>query len=158
MNCATSMLRHVASSKVDPYTAISAASAAHYGPRISGVSDAVIAMLSEIKDSSPSSIRSFLDACKSENRRLQGFGHLNYKAYDPRARVLKGVAKQVSELLGHDPLLDRALELERQVLEDVFYTSRGVYPNIDLYLSLIWRMMGFPADFAPVLSAVSTSV
>jgi len=154
MNCATSMLRHVASSKVDPYTAISAASAAHYGPRISGVSDAVIAMLSEIKDSSPSSIRSFLDACKSENRRLQGFGHLNYKAYDPRARVLKGVAKQVSELLGHDPLLDRALELERQVLEDVFYTSRGVYPNIDLYLSLIWRMMGFPADFAPVLSAV----
>ncbi|GJQ08232.1 hypothetical protein GpartN1_g23.t1 [Galdieria partita] len=154
MNCATSMLRHVASSKVDPYTAISTAAAAHYGPRISGVSDAVIGMLSEIPDSSSASVRSFLDRCKSENRRLQGFGHLNYKAYDPRARVLKGVAKEVAELLGRDSLLDKALELERQVLEDVHYTSRGVYPNIDLYLSLIWRMMGFPSDFAPVLSAV----
>eukprot|EP00871_Galdieria_phlegrea_P002848 jgi/Galph1/3564/GphlegSOOS_G2237.1 len=154
MNCATSMLRHVASSKVDPYTAISAAVAAHYGPRISGVSDTVIAMLLEIEDASPSSVRSFLDRAKADNKRLQGFGHLNYKAYDPRARVLKGVAKEVSHLLGHDPLLDKALELERQVLEDVHYTSRGVYPNIDLYLSLIWRMMGFPADFAPVLSAI----
>lgn len=152
MNSATGMLRHVASSKVDPYSAIAAAAAAAYGARISGVGDAVLMMLTEI--GSPSQAAEFVRKAKQTKRRLQGFGHLNYRAYDPRCRVVKSIALEVASLMTRDPLLDVALALEDQVVKDSFFTSRRVFPNVDLYLSLVFRMMGFPPDYFSVLITI----
>jgi citrate synthase len=152
LNSATGLLRHVASSKVDPYSAISAASAAAYGPRISGVGDAVLEMLAEI--GTPDAVPDFVAAAKLSRRRLQGFGHLNYRAYDPRCRVVKQIALQVASLMGEDPLLPVALSLEQHVVHDSYFTSRYVFPNVDLYLSLVIRMMGFPADYFCVLVCI----
>jgi citrate synthase len=152
MNSATGLLRHVASSKVDPYTAISAAFGAAYGARISGVGDAVLAMLVEIRTSS--AVPTFVAAAKITHRRLQGFGHLNYRAYDPRCRVVRQVALEVAELVGPDPLLDVAMALEEHVLADEYYVKRCVFPNVDLYLSLVFRMMGFPPDYFCVLVCI----
>lgn len=153
LNCATGILRHVASSKVDPYSAIAAAAAATYGSRISGVGDAVLEMLSEI--GCVQAVSSFLQNAKASRRRLQGFGHLNYRAYDPRCRVVKNIALELADMIGRDPLLEVALALEDAVLKDPYYTtSRCVFPNVDLYLPLVVRMMGFPPDYFPVLVCI----
>uniref|UniRef100_A0A7S1XFJ4 Citrate synthase n=2 Tax=Compsopogon caeruleus TaxID=31354 RepID=A0A7S1XFJ4_9RHOD len=145
MNCATSFLRHVASSRVDPYMCVASASGAQYGSRISGVGDAVLRMLEEI--GSVDRVESFVDLAKQSKRRLQGFGHINYKAYDPRARVLRNLALELKSITAGDPRLDIALRLEDVVLHDDFFVTRRVFPNVDLFLSVIISMMGFPSDF-----------
>jgi len=155
MNTATALMRHVCSSKVDPYTAIAASFAALYGARVSGVGDAVLEMLKQIGD--VNNVGVYLKSAKARKVRLQGFGHLLYKAYDPRCRVVKKIALEVAELMGEDPLLPIAMELEKQVLADSFFAARRVWPNMDLYLSLVVRMMGFPQDFFSVVVSVSVA-
>jgi len=151
-NCSTNAMRCVASSQVDPYSAVAAAVAALYGPRHGGANEAVIRMLMEIgtKDKVPEAITRF----KAGETRLQGFGHRIYKNYDPRARIVKRLAYEVFEVTGKNPLIDIALELERIALEDDYFLSRQLYPNIDFYTGIIYQAMGFPVTMFPVLFAI----
>jgi len=86
--------------------------------------------------------------------RLMGFGHRVYKSYDPRAKVIKRIANEVFEVTGRNPLLDIALELERIALQDDYFVSRKLYPNVDFYSGLIYQAMGFPVAMFPVLFAI----
>ena len=98
----------------------------------------------------------FIKSVKSGegNNRLMGFGHRVYKSYDPRAKVIKQIADQVFEVTGKNPLLDIALELERIALQDDYFISRKLYPNVDFYSGLIYQAMGFPTEMFPVLFAI----
>jgi citrate synthase len=152
-NCSTTTMRGIGSSHCDPFTAISGAAAALYGPLHGGANEAVLRMLVEI--GSKDRISDFIRAVKGgEGRRLMGFGHRVYKHYDPRARIIKDVAFQVFEVTGRNPLLDIALELERIALEDDYFVSRKLYPNVDFYSGLIYQAMSFPVDMFPVLFAI----
>jgi citrate synthase len=151
-NCSTNALRCVASSQVDPYSAVAGAVAALYGPRHGGANEAVIRMLMEIGSAAkvPDAIKRF----KAGDGRLQGFGHRVYHNYDPRARLAKRLAYEVFEVTGKNPLIDIALELERIALEDDYFVSRRLYPNIDFYTGIIYQAMGFPLTMFPVLFAI----
>ncbi len=151
-NCSTNALRAVASSQVDPYSAVAAAVAALYGPLHGGANEAVIRMLMEIgsKERVPEAIKKF----KAGEGRLMGFGHRVYKNYDPRAKIIKQVAYEVFEVTGRNPLIDIALELERIALEDDYFVSRKLYPNVDFYSGIIYQAMGFPVTMFPVLFAI----
>jgi citrate synthase len=151
-NCSTSTMRLVGSAHTDPYCALAAAAAALYGPLHGGANEAVLRMLEEIgsKDNVPAYIR----RVKSGEVRLMGFGHRVYKNYDPRARIIKQTADQVFAVTGRNPLLDIALELERIALEDDYFVSRKLYPNVDFYSGLIYQAMGFPVQMFPVLFAI----
>ena len=151
-NCSTNALRCVASSLVDPYSAVAAAIAALYGPRHGGANEAVVRMLMEIgsKDRVPDYIKRF----KAGDDRLQGFGHRVYKNYDPRATVIKKLADEIFEVTGRNPLIDIALELERIALQDDYFVSRKLYPNVDFYSGIIYQAMGFPVTMFPVLFAI----
>ena len=151
-NCSTNALRAVASSQVDPYSAVAAAVAALYGPLHGGANEAVIRMLTEIgsKDRVPEAIRTF----KSGERRLMGFGHRIYKNYDPRAKIIRKLAYDVFDVTGKNPLIDVALELERIALEDEYFVSRKLYPNVDFYSGIIYQAMGFPVTMFPALFAI----
>jgi citrate synthase len=151
-NCSTSALRAVASSGVDPFSAIAAGCAALYGPLHGGANEAVIRMLMKI--GSVDRIAEFIRSVKDGEGRLMGFGHRVYKNYDPRAKIIKEIALQVFEETGRNPLLDIALELERIALEDDYFVSRKLYPNVDFYSGLIYQAMGFPMDMFPVLFAI----
>jgi len=87
-----------------------------------------------------------------------GFGHRVYKNYDPRARIIKKIADEVFEVTGRNPMLDIALELERIALEDDFFVSRNLYPNVDFYSGIIYQAMGFPVAMFPVLFAIPRTV
>jgi citrate synthase len=151
-NCSTNALRSVASSQVDPYSAVAAAVAALYGPLHGGANEAVIRMLTEIgsKNHVPEAIKKF----KAGEGRLMGFGHRVYKNYDPRAKIVKQVSYEVFEVTGRNPLIDIALELERIALEDDYFVSRKLYPNVDFYSGIIYQAMGFPVTMFPVLFAI----
>ncbi len=151
-NCSTNALRSVASSQVDPYSAVAAAVAALYGPLHGGANESVIRMLMEIGSVArvPEAIKKF----KAGEGRLMGFGHRVYKNYDPRAKIIKQVAYQVFEVTGRNRLLDIALELERIALEDEYFVSRKLYPNVDFYSGIIYQAMGFPLTMFPVLFAI----
>ncbi|MCF8216095.1 MAG: citrate synthase [Chlorobium sp.] len=151
-NCSTSSLRAVASSGVDPFSAIAAGCAALYGPLHGGANEAVIRMLMKI--GSIDKIPEFIRSVKEGEGRLMGFGHRVYKNYDPRAKIIKDIAFQVFDETGRNPLLDIALELERIALEDEYFVSRKLYPNVDFYSGLIYQAMGFPMDMFPVLFAI----
>ncbi|TCD47913.1 citrate synthase [Chlorobium sp. N1] len=151
-NCSTSAVRAVGSSGVDPYTAVAAGCAALYGPKHGGANEAVIRMLLEI--GSVERVPEFIRAVKAGSGRLMGFGHRVYKNYDPRAKIIKKIAFEVFEETGRSPLLDIALELERIALEDDYFISRKLYPNVDFYSGLIYQAMGFPLDMFPVLFAI----
>ena len=151
-NCSTSTMRSVGSSRADPYSAVSAAAAALSGPLHGGANEAVLRMLNEI--GSVQNISSVIKQVKSGERRLMGFGHRVYKSYDPRARAIKKLADQVFELTGRSPLLDIALELERIALEDEYFVSRSLYPNVDFYSGLLYEAMGFPTTMFTVLFAI----
>ena len=151
-NCSTSAVRAVGSSGVDPYTAIAAGCAALYGPLHGGANEAVIHMLQRI--GSLDNIPAFIRSVKAGEGKLMGFGHRVYKNYDPRARIIKEIAVQVFEETGRNPLLDIALELERIALEDDYFISRKLYPNVDFYSGLIYQAMGFPMEMFPVLFAI----
>jgi citrate synthase len=151
-NCSTAAMRNIGSSHVDPYSALAGAAAALYGPLHGGANEAVLRMLSEI--GSKANIPAFIKRVKSGEVRLMGFGHRVYKSYDPRAKIIKRMADLVFEVTGKSPWLETALELERIALEDDYFVSRKLYPNVDFYSGLIYQAMGFPVDMFPVLFAI----
>jgi citrate synthase len=151
-NCSTSVMRGIGSSHADPYSSITGAAAALYGPLHGGANEAVLRMLKEI--GSVAHVPDFIARVKRGDGRLMGFGHRVYKSYDPRARIIKQTADQVFAVTGRNPYLDIALELERIALEDEYFVSRKLYPNVDFYSGLIYQAMGFPVDFFPVLFAI----
>ncbi len=151
-NCSTNAMRVIGSSHVDPYSALAGAAAALYGPLHGGANEAVLRMLKEI--GSVTNVPAFIKRVKAGEGRLMGFGHRVYKSYDPRATIIKKMAGQVFEVTGKNPLLEIALELERIALEDDYFVSRRLYPNVDFYSGLIYQAMGFPVDMFPVLFAI----
>jgi citrate synthase len=151
-NCSTTAMRAIGSSHADPYSAMAGAAAALYGPLHGGANEAVLKMLQEI--GSINNVPSFIKRVKGGEGRLMGFGHRVYKSYDPRAKVIKQTADAVFEVTGKNPLLDIALELERIALQDEYFVSRKLYPNVDFYSGLIYQAMGFPVEMFPVLFAI----
>jgi citrate synthase len=103
-------------------------------------------------------IPSFMEGVKRKEERLMGFGHRVYKAYDPRASIIKRAADDVFEVTRRNQLLDIALELERIALDDDFFVSRNLYPNVDFYSGLIYEALGFPVEMFPVLFAIPRTV
>ncbi|MFZ9647464.1 MAG: citrate synthase [Ilumatobacteraceae bacterium] len=155
-NCGTTAMRVVASSHADPFSAMSAASSALYGPLHGGANEAAINMLHEI--GSIANVESFIKSVKAGNGRLQGFGHRVYKNYDPRAAIIKKAAYDVFDVTGKNPMLDIALKLEEVALSDDYFISRKLYPNVDFYSGLIYQALGFPIDMFTVLFAIPRTV
>jgi citrate synthase len=151
-NCSTHAMRGIGSSHVDPYSALAGAAAALYGPLHGGANEAVLRMLTEI--GSVQNVPGFIKRVKNGEGRLMGFGHRVYKSYDPRAKIIKRIADLVFEVTGKNPLLEIALELERIALEDDYFVSRKLYPNVDFYSGLIYQAMDFPVDMFAVLFAI----
>lgn len=155
-NCSTNAMRAVGSSEVDPFSAVSAAISALYGPLHGGANEAVLRMLAQI--GSTERIPEFIKKVKAGESKLMGFGHRVYKAYDPRAKLVKRISSEVFEVTGKNPLIDIAIELERIALEDEYFIKRKLYPNVDFYSGLIYEAMGFPTDFFTVLFAIPRTV
>ncbi len=155
-NCSTTAMRAIGSSKVDPYSAMAGAAAALYGPLHGGANEAVLRMLAAIGD--VKNIPSFVEKVKKGEGRLMGFGHRVYKHYDPRARIIKKVAEDVFAVTGRNPMLDIAIELERIALEDEYFVSRKLYPNVDFYSGIIYQAMQLPTAFFPVMFAIPRTV
>ena len=152
-NCSTSAMRGVGSSQSDPFSATAAAAAALYGPLHGGANESVLRMLNHI--GSRDNVSAFVEEVKSGGAgRLMGFGHRVYKNYDPRATVIKELAHEVFAVTGVSPLLEIALELESIALEDDYFVSRKLYPNVDFYSGIIYQAMGFPTEMFPVLFAI----
>jgi citrate synthase len=151
-NCNTNAMRSIGSSQVDPYSALAGAAAALYGPLHGGANEQVLRMLNEI--GSVDRVPEYVKRVKAGEFRLMGFGHRVYKNYDPRARIIKQTADEVFEVTGRDRLLDVALELERIALDDDYFVSRKLYPNVDFYSGIIYKAMGFPVEMFPVLFAI----
>jgi citrate synthase len=151
-NCSTSAVRSVGSSQVDPYSAVAAGVAALYGPLHGGANEAVLRMLKRIE--STDNIPDFIAGVKQGNERLMGFGHRVYKNYDPRAKIIKKACDDVFEVTGKNPLLDIATELEKIALEDDYFISRKLYPNVDFYSGLIYEALGLPVAMFPVMFAI----
>ena len=151
-NCSTNAMRAVASSQTDPFSAAAAAVAALYGPLHGGANEQVLRMLDEI--GTVERVPAYLQRVKQGQLRLMGFGHRVYKTHDPRARIIKQVADDVFKATGLNPLLEIAVELERIALEDDFFVSRRLYPNVDFYSGIIYQAMGFPTEMFPVLFAI----
>jgi citrate synthase len=151
-NCSTNAVRSVGSSHVDLFSSVSAGIAALYGPLHGGANEAVLNMLDQI--GSVKNIPEFIKQVKAGEKRLMGFGHRVYKSYDPRAKLIKKIAYEVFEQTGLNPKLDIALELERIALEEDYFISRKLYPNVDFYSGLIYQAMGYPTDFFTVLFAL----
>jgi citrate synthase len=151
-NCSTNTMRDIGSSQADPYSALAGAAAALYGPLHGAANEAVLRMLEQI--GSTDNVVPFVERVKRGEVRLMGFGHRVYKNYDPRCRIIKQVANEVFEVTGKNPLLDVALELERIALQDEYFISRKLYPNVDFYSGLIYRAMNVPASMFTVLFAV----
>ena len=151
-NCSTSAMRGVGSSQSDPYSATAAAAAALYGPLHGGANEAVLRMLNEI--GSKDKVPEYVKKVQSGEGRLMGFGHRVYKSYDPRAKIIKQTAREVFEVTGKNPLIDIAMELERIALQEDYFVSRKLYPNVDFYSGIIYEAMGFPMSMFPVLFAI----
>jgi citrate synthase len=151
-NCGTTAMRVVGSAHADPYSAAAAAAAALYGPLHGGANEQVVRMLTEI--GSIENVPAFIESVKAGKGRLMGFGHRVYKNYDPRAKIIKETADQVFEVTGKNPLLDIALKLEEVALNDDYFKSRKLYPNVDFYSGLIYQAMGFPVEMFTVLFAI----
>lgn len=155
-NCSTNAMRAIGSSCVDPYSAMAGAAAALYGPLHGGANEEVLKMLSRIGDTR--NIPGFIQRVKNGEGKLMGFGHRVYKNYDPRARIIKSVTDEVFEVTGRNRLLDIALELERIALEDEYFISRKLYPNVDFYSGIIYQAMGLPEAMFPVMFAIPRTV
>ncbi|NJN15681.1 MAG: citrate synthase [Oscillochloris sp.] len=151
-NCSTATMRGVGSSRVDPYNAFAAAASALYGPLHGGANEAVLRMLQQIGD--VKNVKGFIDKVKKGEGRLMGFGHRVYKNYDPRAKIIRKVAYDVFEATGSNPLLEIAVELERIALQDDYFISRKLYPNVDFYSGLIYQALRFPIEYFPCLFAI----
>ena len=140
------------SSQVDPYSAIAAGVGALYGPLHGGANEAVLRMLSRI--GTTDNVKDFVKGVKDGNERLMGFGHRVYKNFDPRATIIKKAVEDVFEVTGSNPLLDVATELEKIALEDDYFVSRKLYPNVDFYSGLIYEALGLPVAMFPVMFAI----
>jgi citrate synthase len=151
-NCSASVMRSIGSAQSDPYSAMSGATAALFGPLHGGANEAVIRNLTEIGDAK--NVPDYVARVKKGEFRLMGFGHRVYKNYDPRARIIKGIADDVFKVTGTDPLLDIALALEEVALSDDYFVSRKLYPNVDFYSGIIYRAMGFQPEMFTVLFAL----
>ena len=151
-NCSTNAVRSVGSSQVDPYSAVAGGVAALYGPLHGGANEAVLRMLGEI--GTTARIPEFIRDVKGGKAKLMGFGHRVYKNYDPRATIIKRMADEVFGVTRPSPLLPVALELERIALQDEYFVTRKLYPNVDFYSGLIYQAMGFPVEMFPVLFAI----
>ncbi|MBI4501379.1 MAG: citrate synthase [Gemmatimonadetes bacterium] len=151
-NCSTNAMRGVGSSDVDPYSAMAAAAAALFGPLHGGANEEVLKMLREIGDTK--NIPAYIKRVKNKEVRLMGFGHRVYKNFDPRSTIIKKVAEQVFEVTGRSPLIDIALELERIALQDDYFITHKLYPNVDFYSGIIYEAMRFPVAMFPVLFAI----
>ena len=153
-NCSTNAVRAVGSSHVDPFSAVAAGIAALYGPLHGGANEAVLHMIRDIGH--PKNVPGFIDEVKGgKGSRLMGFGHRVYKSYDPRAKIVKQLAYEIFEQVGMDKDLEIALKLEEAALNDEYFVSRKLYPNVDFYTGLIYRSMAFPTDYFTVLFAVA---
>jgi citrate synthase len=151
-NCSTSSVRAIGSSLVDPYSAVAGGIAALYGPSHGGANEEVVRMLHRIE--TKENIPDFIAGVKAGNERLMGFGHRVYKNYDPRARIIKRACDDVFEVTGVNPLLAIATELEKIALEDEYFVSRKLYPNVDFYSGLIYEALGMPMSMFPVMFAI----
>jgi citrate synthase len=151
-NCSTNAVRSVGSSQVDPYSAIAAGIGALFGPLHGGANEAVLKMLRRV--GSVDKVPEFIDGVKDGKERLMGFGHRVYKNYDPRAKIIKRAAEGVFEVTGVNPLLKIAVELEKIALEDEYFVSRKLYPNVDFYSGLIYEALSFPPEMFTVLFAI----
>src|SRR6187397_2633911 len=151
-NASTNAVRSVGSSQVDPYSAVAAGVAALYGPLHGGANEAVLRMLKRI--GGKENIPDFIKGVKDGNEKLMGFGHRVYKNYDPRAKIIKKAAEEVFEVTGTNPLLEIATELEKIALEDEYFVSRKLYPNVDFYSGLIYEALGLPVSMFPVMFAI----
>jgi len=153
-NCGTHAMRGIGSAHTDPYSAVTGAAAALYGPLHGGANEEVLKMLQEI--GSISNVPAFIKEVKEGKgeKRLMGFGHRVYKNFDPRAKIIKRMAEEVFEVTGRNPLLDIALELERIALQDEYFVKRKLYPNVDFYSGLIYEALGIPSGAFTVLFAI----
>ncbi|MSW96170.1 MAG: citrate synthase [Actinobacteria bacterium] len=151
-NCSTSAVRSVGSAGGDPYSAMAAGVAALYGPSHGGANEAVLKMLRRIER--VENVPAFIEGVKAGNERLMGFGHRIYKNYDPRATIIKKAVDDVFEVTGKNPLLDVATELEKIALEDDYFVSRKLYPNVDFYSGLMYEALGLPVEMFPVMFAI----
>ncbi len=151
-NCSTNAVRAVGSSQVDPYSAVAAGIAALYGPLHGGANEAVLRMLRRIE--TVENIPAFLEGVKNREEKLMGFGHRVYKNYDPRARIIKKHVDEVLEATEYNPLIEIATELEKQALDDEFFTSRKLYPNVDFYSGLIYEALELPTEMFTVMFAI----
>ncbi len=151
-NASTSAVRSVGSTQVDPYSAVAAGVAALYGPLHGGANEQALRMLERIEK--VENIPDFLAGVKAGEERLMGFGHRVYKNYDPRARIIRKYLDDVFEVRGKSPLLDVATELEKRALDDEYFTSRKLYPNVDFYSGLIYEALGLPVAMFPVMFAI----
>ena len=151
-NCSTSAMRGIGSSHPDPYSCMAGAAAALYGPLHGGANEEVLRMLRQI--GSIDAIPAYIQRVRKGEVRLMGFGHRVYKNFDPRAKIIKQIAEQVFDVTGKNPLIDIALELERIALQEDYFVSRKLYPNVDFYSGIIYEAMKFPVDIFPVLFAI----
>jgi citrate synthase len=158
-NCSTSTVRMVASSGANMFTSIAAGVCALSGPLHGGANSAVMHMLKSIHDEHDDGTR-FIAAAKSgaKANRLMGFGHAVYRNYDPRARIIGKACDEVLNRLGKtDPLLDIAKKLEHAALNDEYFLSRKLYPNVDFYSGIIMRALGIPTEMFTVMFAIGRS-
>ncbi len=159
-NASTSTVRLAGSTGANPFACIAAGIAALWGPAHGGANEAVLRMLAEIGDKK--NIKPFIEEVKDKNShtKLMGFGHRVYKNYDPRAKILQRTCYEVLGELGikHEPLLELAMELEKIALEDDYFVSRKLYPNVDFYSGIILKAMGFPTTmFTPLFALARTT-
>jgi len=158
-NASTSTVRLVGSTGANPYASVAAGISALWGPAHGGANEAVLTMLAEIGD--VSRVGEFIDRAKDKNDpfRLMGFGHRVYKNYDPRATIIRQAAHKVLQEIGSDdPLLSLAMELERIALEDEYFISKKLYPNVDFYSGIIYKALGIPTSMFTVIFAIARTV
>ncbi|KAL5525964.1 hypothetical protein ACEPAG_7302 [Sanghuangporus baumii] len=152
LNASCTTVLQTGSSLVDPYSAVAAGCASLYGPLHGGANEAVIRMLISI--GSPDNVPAFVDAVKRREKVLSGFGHRVYKTTDPRSFIIRKTADEVFKVTGKDELLETAMRLHDVAMNDEYFIKRKLAPNVDFWSGLIYRAMGFPLDFFPVLFAV----
>ena len=155
-NCSTSAVRLVGSAQANLFASVSSGINALFGPLHGGANEAVLDMLTQIRDSGES-VQQFVDKVKNkeEGTKLMGFGHRIYKNFDPRATIIKATADKVLGELGiSDPLLDIAKDLEATALADPYFAERKLYPNVDFYTGVIYKALGFPPPMFTALFAM----
>jgi len=158
-NASTSTVRLASSSGANPFACIAAGIACLWGPAHGGANEAALNMLRQI--GRPERIPEFIARAKDKNDpfRLMGFGHRVYKNYDPRAKVMQGIAAQVLETMGvTDPVFDVARELEQIALKDEYFIEKHLYPNVDFYSGVVLSAIGFPTTMFTALFALARTV